>query len=220
MATTILVSGGAGFIGSSFVLQCLRESDHYIVVVDKLAYAGSSHNLRDADPARHELVQADIGDQAVLLQSHAPVAVINFGANDEPVAIEEKPRQPKSSYTVTGLYFYDNSVIDIARGLKPSACGELEITDVNNAYLQRGTLRVEKLGRGFAWLDTGTHESLLEASQYVQTIERRQGLKVACLEEIGFNNGWLLREDLLVQARALQKTDYGQYLLRLAGEMA
>lgn len=144
--------------------------------------------------------------------------VIAFDGNEVPVAIEEKPAQPKSSYAVTGLYFYDNSVIDIARGLKPSARGELEITDVNNVYLQRGALRVEKLGRGFAWLDTGTHESLLEASQYVQTIERRQGLKVACLEEIGFSNGWLLLDDLLAQARALEKTDYGQYLLRLAGE--
>jgi len=143
--------------------------------------------------------------------------VVEFDENENPVAIEEKPVQPKSSYAVTGLYFYDNNVLDIARGLKPSIRGELEITDVNNAYLQRGDLRVEKLGRGFAWLDTGTHESLLEASQYVQTIERRQGLKVACLEEIGFSNGWLSREALLKQGEALQKTEYGQYLLRLAG---
>ncbi len=144
--------------------------------------------------------------------------VVEFDENEKPIAIEEKPLQPKSSYAVTGLYFYDNSVIDIARGLQPSARGELEISDVNNAYLQRGDLRVEKLGRGFAWLDTGTHESLLEASQYVRTIEHRQGLKVACLEEIGFSNGWLSHEALLAQAKALQKTDYGQYLLRLAGE--
>ncbi|UXY52703.1 glucose-1-phosphate thymidylyltransferase RfbA [Pseudomonas tohonis] len=146
--------------------------------------------------------------------------VIEFDAQGQAISIEEKPAKPKSSYAVTGLYFYDNDVIDIAKAVKPSPRGELEITDVNNAYLQRGDLRVEKLGRGFAWLDTGTHDSLLEASQYVQTIEHRQGLKVACLEEIAFQNGWIDKALLLERAKAFGKTGYGQYLYKLAGEQA
>ncbi|MFK3771630.1 glucose-1-phosphate thymidylyltransferase RfbA [Pseudomonas sp. NPDC089406] len=144
--------------------------------------------------------------------------VIEYDAEGRALSIEEKPQQPKSSYAVTGLYFYDNDVVQIAKGIRPSARGELEITDVNNAYLKRGDLRVERFGRGFAWLDTGTHESLLEASQYVQTIENRQGLKVACLEEIAFQEGWISRERLLAKAADLKKTGYGQYLSKLAEE--
>lgn len=144
--------------------------------------------------------------------------VVEFDAAGRAISIEEKPVRPKSSYAVTGLYFYDNDVVDIARGVKPSARGELEITDVNNAYLQRGDLAVELLGRGFAWLDTGTHDSLMEAGSFVQTIEKRQGLKVACLEEIGYRQGWLGRERLLAEAEALKKTGYGQYLLQVLSE--
>ena len=144
--------------------------------------------------------------------------VVEFDASGRAISIEEKPAKAKSSYAVTGLYFYDNDVIEIAKAVKPSARGELEITDINNAYLERGDLHVERFGRGFAWLDTGTHDSLLEASQYVQTIEHRQGLKVACLEEIAFNNGWIDKQQLLSQAQAFGKTGYGQYLYKLAEE--
>ena len=144
--------------------------------------------------------------------------VIDFDSEGRALSIEEKPLTPKSSYAVTGLYFYDNDVIQIAKSIKPSPRGELEITDVNNAYLQRGDLQVERFGRGFAWLDTGTHDSLLEASQYVQTIEHRQGLKVACLEEIAYQSGWIDREHLLERAKYFGKTGYGQYLFALAGE--
>ncbi len=146
--------------------------------------------------------------------------VIDFDESGKALSIEEKPKKPKSSYAVTGLYFYDNDVIEIAKSIKPSPRGELEITDVNMAYLKRGDLNVERFGRGFAWLDTGTHDSLLEASQYVQTIEHRQGLKVACLEEIAYQNKWINREQLLRRADALGKTGYGQYLFKLAGEDA
>ena len=141
--------------------------------------------------------------------------VVAFDSDGKVTSIEEKPKAPKSRYAITGLYFYDNDVIKIAKTIKPSARGELEITDINNAYLARGDLNVSLLGRGFAWLDTGTHDALLEAGQFVQTIEHRQGLKVACLEEIAYRRGWISAEGLQQQAGALIKTGYGQYLQKV-----
>ena len=142
--------------------------------------------------------------------------VVAFDEADKAVSIEEKPAKPKSPYAVTGLYFYDNDVVEIAKQIIPSERGELEITDVNLAYLQRGDLHVSLLGRGFAWVDTGTQDSLLEAGQFVQTVEHRQGLKVACLEEIAYRQKWITQEQLVVSGNALKKTGYGQYLLKVA----
>ena len=141
--------------------------------------------------------------------------VVEFDKDGNAVSIEEKPQNPKSNYAVTGLYFYDNDVVEIAETIKPSARGELEITAVNNAYLERGKLHVETLGRGYAWLDTGTHQSMLEAANFIHTIETRQGLQVACLEEIAFENKWLTADELRNNIKDMLKTDYGKYLMRI-----
>jgi len=195
---------GADFIGQDNVSLILGDNIFY-------GY-GFSQMLREA--AERKTGATVFGYQ---VSDPERFGVVEFDAQGKAISIEEKPSKPKSNFAVTGLYFYDNRVVDIARQVKPSARGELEITDVNNAYLESGELHVSLLGRGFAWLDTGTHESLQEAGSFVRTIEHRQGLKVACLEEIAFNQGWLSREQLHEQAQALAKTGYGQYLLKLAG---
>ena len=144
--------------------------------------------------------------------------VVEFGKDFHVLSIEEKPKQPKSHYAVTGLYFYDNDVIRIAKSIRPSARGELEITAVNNEYLKRGDLHVERLGRGFAWLDTGTYDSMLDAGNFIRTIETRQGLQVACLQEIAYDNGWMTKEQIRQTCANLGKTNYSQYLMRLIEE--
>jgi glucose-1-phosphate thymidylyltransferase len=182
-----------------------------LVLGDNIFYGHDFHV-----PLQHAHAQ---GDGATVFAY--PVAdperygVAQFDAQGKVISLEEKPRQPKSRYAVTGLYFYDNQVLDIAATLRPSARGELEITDVNKVYLERGQLRVEVMGRGMAWLDTGTHESLLEASQYIETIERRQGLKIACPEEIAYRAGYIDGAQLERLGQAMAKNAYGQYLLSL-----
>ncbi len=202
----------AFIIGEDFI----GDDNVCLVLGDNIFYGQSfSRNLKSA---------TELESGATVFGYHVSdperFGVVEFDSNGKAISIEEKPLEPKSSYAVTGLYFYDNKVVEIAKSIKPSARGELEITAVNQAYLDSDTLNVELLGRGFAWLDTGTHESLLEASHFVHTIEKRQGLKVACLEEIGYHNGWLTKEQVLIQANALAKTEYGQYMLRfLKGKM-
>ena len=141
--------------------------------------------------------------------------VVEFDKNFNVISLEEKPKNPKSHYAITGLYFYDNEVVNLAKKIKPSKRGELEITDLNKKYLNRKKLKVELFGRGFAWLDTGTHESLLEAGMFVETIEKRQGYKIACLEEIAYNNGWIDKEKILSMAKELSNNGYGKYLMEI-----
>lgn len=190
---------GADFIGKDSVCLALGDNIYY--------GQGFSPKLRAA--AARKSGATVFGYQ---VKDPERFGVVAFDENMRAISIEEKPKQPKSNYAVTGLYFYDNDVIDIARTVKPSDRGELEITTVNQIYMERGDLNVEILGRGFAWLDTGTHESLLEAAQFVETIERRQGYKIACLEEIAWRNGWMSTDEVLAAADRLSKNDYGSYL--------
>ncbi|MCG3677404.1 glucose-1-phosphate thymidylyltransferase RfbA [Aliarcobacter butzleri] len=196
---------GEEFIGNDSV--CL-------ILGDNIFYGqGFSVMLKNA---------ASIKDGAVVfgyqVKDPERFGVVEFDKDKNAISIEEKPNNPKSNFAVTGLYFYDNSVVEIAKNVKPSQRGELEITTVNQEYLKKGNLKVELLGRGFAWLDTGTHDSLIEAGQFVQTIEHRQGYKIACLEEIAYNNGWITKEKILEIAKPLAKNGYGQYLYYLVKE--
>jgi glucose-1-phosphate thymidylyltransferase len=198
----------AFIIGEEFI----GKDDVCLVLGDNIFYGqGFTPKLRDAVNKAKEGQGATVFGYQV--KDPERFGVVEFDENKKALSIEEKPKKPKSHFAVTGLYFYDNRVIDIAKKVKPSHRGELEITCVNNAYLDASELNVEVLGRGFAWLDTGTNESLLEASQFVETIEKRQGYKVACLEEIAFNNGWLSKEQVQAAGELMSKNSYGQYLL-------
>ncbi|MGE7962057.1 MULTISPECIES: glucose-1-phosphate thymidylyltransferase RfbA [Pseudomonas] len=197
----------AFLIGEDFI----GDSNVALILGDNIFYGyGFSALLREAS-------QRQTGATVFGYRVSDPerFGVVEFDDNGKAISIEEKPKHPKSDHAVTGLYFYDKDVVSIAKQVKPSIRGELEITDVNNAYLERGDLHVSVLGRGFAWLDTGTHDSLMEAGHFVQTIEARQGLKVACLEEVAYHQGWLSAAELDKQATALHKTGYGQYLARV-----
>lgn len=198
----------AFLIGENFI----NDSNVALVLGDNIFYGQNfTENLR-----RATLKKSGATIFGYHVKNPNEFGVVDFDANGKVISIEEKPDNPKSNFAVTGLYFYDNDVIEIAKSIKPSARGELEITDINTAYKNRGDLKVELLGRGFAWLDTGTHDSLIEAGKFVQTIENRQGLKVACLEEIGFNQGWLTKNELLKRAEELDKTNYGKYINKFA----
>lgn len=201
----------AFIIGENFIGQ-----DHVCLILGDNIYYGQSFSQQLASANTIEYGATVFGYHVT---DPERFGVVEFDNQGKVLSIEEKPAQPKSNYAVTGLYFYDNRVVEFAKKVKPSARGELEITDINNTYLKDGSLNVELLGRGFAWLDTGTHESLLEAGQFVYTVEKRQSLKVACLEEIGFNQGWISKDQLKQSADALKKTDYGQYLYKVLSEV-
>ena len=200
----------AFIIGESFI----GDSNVCLVLGDNIFYG------QGFTPLLRQAVNRQKGATVFGYQVKDPerFGVVAFDEDKRAISIEEKPTQPKSNYAVTGLYFYDNDVIEIAKQVKPSDRGEVEITTVNQMYMERGDLNVELLGRGFAWLDTGTHESLLEAAQFVETIEKRQGYKVACLEEIALNNGWLTKQQVAKIGQSMSKNAYGQYLISLAEE--
>jgi len=194
---------GKDFIGSDAVAMVLGDNIFY------------GHGFRGM---LNEAVATEGGATIFAYQVMDPerYGIVEFDASGKALSLEEKPARPKSNFAIPGLYFYDNRVVDIAENMKPSARGELEITDVNKQYLEWGELRVQNLGRGFAWLDTGTHDSMHEASSYVETIEKRQGLKISCVEEIAYRLGYIDRDQLIALGRVMEKNNYGQYLLRLA----
>ena len=200
----------AFLIGEDFI----GNQPSALVLGDNIFYGHDFHHLLANAMARSQ------GASVFAYHVHDPerYGVAEFDAQGKVLSLEEKPKQPKSNYAVTGLYFYDNQVVDLAKALKPSPRGELEITDLNRLYLEQGRLSVEIMGRGYAWLDTGTHESLLDASQFIATLENRQGLKVACPEEIAFRQGWIDAGQLQALAQPLTKNGYGQYLLRILKE--
>jgi len=193
---------GKKFIGNSNVLLALGDNIFY----------GENLSTR-LNSAASNLTGATLFGYHV--QKPSQFGVIEFDTNGNVISIEEKPKNPKSNYAITGLYFFDNDVVSIAETIKPSKRGELEITDINNIYLKNNNVKVELLGRGFAWLDTGTHESLIEASQFVQTVEKRQGLKIACIEEIAYKNGWISYEEVIKKGESMKNNGYGQYLLNI-----
>lgn len=200
----------AFLIGEKFI----NKESCALVLGDNIFYGyGFSEKLREA-------AQKDTGATvfAYWVKDPERYGVVEFAADGQAVSLEEKPDQPKSNYAVTGLYFYDEQVVELAKSLKPSARGELEITDLNRLYLEKGALKVETLGRGYAWLDTGTHDSLLQASNYIATIQERQGLMVACPEEIAYRMGYITRDNLISMSDVMKKNGYGKYLLQLAGE--
>ena len=202
-------------LAQAFVIgeEFIGDDSVALILGDNIFYGTGFHRA---------LLDANNPDGGIVFAYHVQdperYGVVEFDKNNKVISIEEKPLKPKSHYAVTGLYFYDNDVIDIAKNIEPSNRGELEITCVNKAYLERGDLNVELLGRGFAWLDTGTHDSLLDAAQFVETIEKRQGYKIACLEEISYRNGWLKKEDLANVSNLYAKNSYGSYLKSLIRE--
>ncbi len=206
-------------LAQAFILgeEFIGEDDVCLVLGDNIYYGqGFTPKLVSAvERAKNKDGATVFGYQ---VKDPERFGVIDFDENMQALSIEEKPVKPKSNYAVTGLYFYDNDVVQIAKSVKPSSRGELEITSINNAYLERGDLSVELLGRGFAWLDTGTHDSLFEAGLFVETLEKRQGFKVACLEEIAYNQEWLSKEELTARGKLMSKNNYGQYLLSLVSE--
>ncbi|MEH7010035.1 glucose-1-phosphate thymidylyltransferase RfbA [Neobacillus niacini] len=216
MSFSYKVQPHPGGLAQAFILgdKFIGDDNVALVLGDNIFYGhGLTDQLRNA--AARETGATVFG---YYVNDPERFGVVEFDENGIAVSIEEKPVEPKSNYAVTGLYFYDNRVVEIAKNIKPSPRGELEITDINKAYLEMGELNVELLGRGFAWLDTGTHESLLEASQFIETVEKRQSLKIACLEEIAFKMGYISREKLIELAEPLMKNQYGQYLMKIVSQ--